>query len=937
MFRTWYFFGLTLASLAAAIAFGILLSRPVPEQWLVRHASGLGFVGEYAELEPVIARWRAGTPGACLFSNLWLHLLDRPQAYLPADSLRAFVEQTTPDVVESRVKRAVTILLSPCSIELKNRTLADPLGLADRLGDMVTPACTATCPALMVGVIGETKEAAIQAAEAAARHLAGLQASGRIGPYQSASAFLYSADQQAARLRELSHSLDTFQISAAMEHSLDTRKIDRALFRRFFDTMRQIAVPTNVPDDIAVQERQLAQLGLGPLVTNFFMPHPRGYVAVNRVLPAPGSTVADARSAVLPELKRHYIDTVASCPEYLAIPYYALVKAGLCAVAVLWMAGIVLPLVAGAIRRAVLGLVLGRDALVSVRTLMIAPGYRACLAAHGLSRFGDFARVGAPRRRRETSPLALEPLDSAACPAGVPGTRSWLLRLPDEPGLPGPWRGRGGCLLRITRADKACATSLHAAYRRHLLLRQHRIPVAPIVAHADGMDERGRCTVQVEPSDDRYVSFERWQGGVRADPDPKAQRQAVLAVAPALAALACTLFRTGFSVGRVAEGMVVLRHLEDGGFRLRIAHPGCIDRAGVLRRLLRRLLPGLGRAARLRTCEVLNRLLFMELFSLRDRIRLFLACEQRPRLSSADRRFIRLVARGDDACRYIQFARRGSLTVNLAEQARLDRAPASSFDDYAALGTGRIVTRKRGRTVVAIAVADETWYLKRHTASAFDAVARWREYGRLVSHARAEWEANVRLRALGVPVVPLVALGEQAGAAPACRSFIVTAELPGGRPLERLLADQPVLPYACRCELARRLGSLAATLHNAGFVHRDFYLGHLYVVGDLAGSYRLHVLDVQRLRRGAVPGNRWSVKDLTALHFSSLVLGCVRPADRLRVLDAYFMGLPWAAIKPFARLIAAKAARVARHTNRLLARRRERGELPPCNLQIITL
>jgi len=160
-------------------------------------------------------------------------------------------------------------------------------------------------------------------------------------------------------------------------------------------------------------------------------------------------------------------------------------------------------------------------------------------------------------------------------------------------------------------------------------------------------------------------------------------------------------------------------------------------------------------------------------------------------------------------------------------------------------------------------------------------------------------------------------------------SFIVTAELRGGRPLEALLREGKPLTLEQRVKLARRLGQLARRLHQAGWVHCDFYLGHIYVVGDVRGAYQLHVLDVQRVRRGARIGNRWSLKDITALYFSSLPLAAIRASDRLRFVHAYMGGgaRQRGRRKKFVRAVMRKGERVAAHTKKLLARRRARGEL----------
>ena len=953
MMRTWYFIGLTVLAIGAAAWLARLRVQPVPLDWLIEHGDCLRCVGEYAEAEPVMLRWQKSLPDPAMLADFVLAARERPYAFLPPAALRDLATQATDERIDAGVRHVAAVLLSPCSSALKNSVLDDPLGLASRMDGLISPASTASAPALFVCTFGATKEMALRAAETADCVLATLQSHGAIGPFIGASTFLYSTNHLASRLGELARSLDSFRLAATMEHALDSRSLDRALFRRFFDTMRLIGGQTNAPDSVSIQQRRLAARGLDPLVRYFFMRHRDGYVCVHRVMPAAGTTVADARRAIVPALGPEGIAAVATSPEHVVGQFRHLVTVALWVVGVLWAVGVLVPLAAGMVHGIVLRVLMGRHAFVKVWTLQLAPGFQSALKACGLAEYIDLACIAAPARRAGAPMYDMTVVRDGAHGA-VPGMRTWLVHLPAHPSLPAAWRAHGACTLRVTRAEGHRAASMRAEYRNLMRMRRRGIPVEPVVAFGDGLVDGRRCAVMAVLVQDGYVPFDQWQarmlaGGrwcVGASVEAGEDNPLAPFSKGDLERRENTTIEKGKAVADIAQ---LVRRMHARGFRcpaprdtcflvgenrVRLAALGGVVRASIVRRLLEVLVPPLARAARQRDYRALNRILFMEFFSGRDRVRLYRLCENRAKLDSSDKTFIRMLARGDDAHLYAQYVRCGDLTVNMAESTRLARAPAHSFDEYMALQGGRRVTKKRGRTVFAIEVDGEPWYLKRHTPPRmFDAVRLWREYGRNISHARAEWEANARLCALGMHVVPLVVMGERAGAG----SFIATAELPHGRSLEALLAQQPALTQPARCELARRLGSLAFKLHDAGLVHRDFYLGHLYIVGDLGGTYRIHLLDAQRLRHGAVPGNRWSLKDLTALHFSSLPLGAIRPKDRLRVLHHYFRGVPWRLVKPIARRISAKAARVARHTDRLLTRRKRRGELPACILTFITL
>ncbi|MEW6747146.1 MAG: lipopolysaccharide kinase InaA family protein [Planctomycetota bacterium] len=168
-----------------------------------------------------------------------------------------------------------------------------------------------------------------------------------------------------------------------------------------------------------------------------------------------------------------------------------------------------------------------------------------------------------------------------------------------------------------------------------------------------------------------------------------------------------------------------------------------------------------------------------------------------------------------------------------------------------------------------------------------------------------EWSRHLLLRGAGLPT----ALPAITGKGPR-GSFFMAHRIPEGRPLDRLLERDGFLSGRDRGSLARALGRLVAGLHEAGFCHRDLYLCHVFW-----SPSGLRLIDLHRVEEFLVVPRRWRVKDLAALHYSSLATG-VRPKDRLRVLKAYLGGEAFWARRAKRRWIAAverKAARIERH------------------------
>ncbi len=185
--------------------------------------------------------------------------------------------------------------------------------------------------------------------------------------------------------------------------------------------------------------------------------------------------------------------------------------------------------------------------------------------------------------------------------------------------------------------------------------------------------------------------------------------------------------------------------------------------------------------------------------------------------------------------------------------------------------TNRLELRRPDGTVQAV-------FLKRYYPSYLSAKDRllrrlgWPGYG---DEARAEWEAIERVGQLGIPTLKAMARGQDQPSAGAVRSsFVMTAELTGTDEGDRVAAQ---LSPEERLRLLRRVATYTRQLHHAGYVHRDLYLCHYMVATELtsAGDQErpVFLIDLQRLTRPRWFPERWRIKDLAALIYSSLKAG----------------------------------------------------------------
>jgi len=166
------------------------------------------------------------------------------------------------------------------------------------------------------------------------------------------------------------------------------------------------------------------------------------------------------------------------------------------------------------------------------------------------------------------------------------------------------------------------------------------------------------------------------------------------------------------------------------------------------------------------------------------------------------------------------------------------------------------------------------------------------------------------LEGAGIATVPLVAVGGLADG----RSFVITEDLTGFRPADKLIAEG----VASFESLLGATAEMAARLHNAGLHHRDLYLCHFFVRADGGAAGGMRLIDAARVR--ALPGfltrRRWIVKDLAQFWYSAQVLG-VDEGERERWLARYSEMREGRFREGFPGAIRRKAGAIARHDARL--------------------
>ena len=204
---------------------------------------------------------------------------------------------------------------------------------------------------------------------------------------------------------------------------------------------------------------------------------------------------------------------------------------------------------------------------------------------------------------------------------------------------------------------------------------------------------------------------------------------------------------------------------------------------------------------------------------------------------------------------------------------------------------GEIAREMKDRQTLRFEINGQGYYRKWHRGVGWQEIIknclqlRWPVLG-----ASNEWNALNKLRALSIPSLIPLAYGVRGKNPARQQSFIVTRELTDVIQLDHFF-EQYSVDVKAKHRILASLATIARELHAAGINHRDFYLCHFMLktqfIANQHQAPEIYVVDLHRAQlRPQVP-ERWLVKDLGSLLFSSLNLQFTR-RDYLRFLQVYF-------------------------------------------------
>mgnify|MGYP001214735462 CR=1 FL=1 len=195
------------------------------------------------------------------------------------------------------------------------------------------------------------------------------------------------------------------------------------------------------------------------------------------------------------------------------------------------------------------------------------------------------------------------------------------------------------------------------------------------------------------------------------------------------------------------------------------------------------------------------------------------------------------------------------------------------------------------RQTLSFVLDGKRYFIKRHRG------ATWREIVKNLLQLRLpvvsaynEWRAIRRLNRLGIATPTLKGYGRRGFWPSQLESFLITEDVGAHESLEdycRHWRESPPSVQEKR-ELIEQVAEISRVMHGNNVCHRDFYLCHLLKV---QGRANLTVIDLHRALCKRKLRQRWIIKDLAGLYFSSMDIGLTQ-RDLLRFI-ALYSGRSW--------------------------------------------
>jgi len=212
---------------------------------------------------------------------------------------------------------------------------------------------------------------------------------------------------------------------------------------------------------------------------------------------------------------------------------------------------------------------------------------------------------------------------------------------------------------------------------------------------------------------------------------------------------------------------------------------------------------------------------------------------------------------------------------------------------------GQVYREAPGRKTLRFHRNGKDYFLKTHTGVGWREIIKNLTYLRLpVIGAKNEWNGIHHLSSIGVDTMTAAAYGSKGKNPAQQHSFIITQALPTELSLEEVCSEwgsnraNSLKETRLRRWIFNKVVQSARLMHESGMNHRDFYLCHFFLNAEftddehVAQNSKLFVIDLHRVQLRKKTPQRWLVKDLSGLYYSSMDIGLTK-RDLFRFMKGY--------------------------------------------------
>lgn len=202
---------------------------------------------------------------------------------------------------------------------------------------------------------------------------------------------------------------------------------------------------------------------------------------------------------------------------------------------------------------------------------------------------------------------------------------------------------------------------------------------------------------------------------------------------------------------------------------------------------------------------------------------------------------------------------------------------------------GTVFREQKGRMTERILLGTKSYFIKKHHGIGVKEIIKNVLQGRLpVYSAKNEWLAIQKLQSLSVPTPNIRGFGAR-GINPArMESFILMEEIAPAMSLETLGIRWKTEPpsFLFKKALIQEVARMTRVMHQSGINHRDLYICHFLLATADPNVLKLYLIDLHRAQMRAKVPERWLLKDLAGLYFSSKEIGLTE-RDLFRFIKNY--------------------------------------------------